>query len=127
MAYLSMMPPACIWLIDLRVSFTAPCPCKHCEPTSWLSQAFVDQNQTGGRQVCRLPSKPCRDSLDWTAEGGCRHMSHFKALRGFAGLLGFNGLLGFHFRAAHVDFDLLRLGFGLLRQSDLQHALVVGC
>src|ERR1700683_5197397 len=125
MAYLSMMPPACIWLIDLRVSFTAPFPCKHCEPTSWLSQAFVDQNQTGGRQVCRLPSKPCRDSLTRTAEGGCRHMRHFKALRGFSGLLGVEGLLDFHFGPAHAHLDLLGLGFGLLGQSNLQHALVV--
>jgi len=41
-------------------------------------------------------------------------------LRGLAGSLGFEGLL-----AAHVNFDLLGLGFGLLGEPDFQHALVV--
>jgi hypothetical protein len=41
-------------------------------------------------------------------------------LRGLGGSLGFESLL-----AAYVDFDLFGLGFGLLGQGDLQHALVV--
>ncbi len=42
------------------------------------------------------------------------------ALRGFAGGLGFHRLFG-----AHIDLDLLGLGFGLLGEIDLQHALVI--
>jgi hypothetical protein len=46
-------------------------------------------------------------------------------LRCLAGSLGL-GTLGFErLFGAHVDFDLLGLGFGLLRQVDLQYALVV--
>ena len=41
-------------------------------------------------------------------------------LRGPAGRLCFEGLF-----AAHVNFDLLGLGFGLLGEVDFQHALVV--
>src|SRR5690349_19483115 len=41
-------------------------------------------------------------------------------LRGFAGALSFERL-----RAAHVHLDLLRLGFGLLSQANLQHAFVI--
>src|SRR6202521_2014085 len=41
-------------------------------------------------------------------------------LRGLALSLGFEGLV-----AANVDLDLLGLGFGLLGQADLQHAIVV--
>src|SRR5262249_24593097 len=43
-------------------------------------------------------------------------------LRCFARSLGFNGFL-----AANVDLDLLRLGFCLLRQLNLQHAFIVLC
>src|ERR1700681_4717968 len=49
------------------------------------------------------------------------HFSHLLlVLRGPAGSLGFEGLL-----AAHVNFDLLGLGFGLLGEPNLQHALTV--
>src|SRR5580692_10580439 len=83
--------------------------------------------QNGRRLIGRLPvivNRPA--ALDWTAEGGCLHMS-VDDLRGFAGGLGFDGLLVLYLGPAHVDLDLLGLGFSLLGQSNLQHALVVGC
>ena len=40
-------------------------------------------------------------------------------LRGLAGSYGFKGLL-----AANINFDLRGLGFGLLGEVDLQHALI---
>src|SRR5579863_10586186 len=67
------------------------------------------------RQNCRaeLPSLP-----DRTAEG---YPYVFPAnLSGFAWSLSFESLL-----AANVDFDLLGLGFRLLRQSDLEDPFVV--
>jgi len=48
--------------------------------------------------------------------------THGAILRGFAGTLAFESLL-----AAHIDFDLLGLGFSLFGQGDLQHALIVVC
>src|SRR5712692_4652057 len=67
------------------------------------------------RRRARRPSLHC---CCWTAEGG--RPWPVLALCGPASALGFQGLL-----AAHVDFDLLGLGFGFLRQGDLQHTLVV--
>ena len=55
-------------------------------------------------------------------DGRMRPSLH-EQLRGFAGALGLQGL--FALFAADMHFDLLRLGFGLLGQADLQHALVV--
>jgi hypothetical protein len=49
----------------------------------------------------------------------------YSLLRGLAGGLGF-GSPGFErLFAAHVDLNLLGLGFGLLGELDLQHAVVV--
>src|SRR5579859_3810147 len=47
------------------------------------------------------------------------------ALRGLAGAFAFEGLFRAGFFRSNLDLDLLRLGFGLLGQRDLQHALVV--
>ena len=66
----------------------------------------------GGGHFCRLPSK-----LPGFARLSPRVCWQ---LCGFAGALGFQRLL-----AADVDLDLLGLGFRLLGQLDLQHALVV--
>ena len=46
--------------------------------------------------------------------------SSVEPLRRALGSYAFQGAL-----AANVDFDLFRLGFGFLRQLDLQHALVI--
>src|SRR5258708_31096 len=70
-------------------------------------------------KVCPLPWKACRAWPGWTAEGGCPYMS-ISGLRGFAWGFSFQRLV-----AANVHLDLLRLGFSLLGQSDLQHPLVV--
>src|SRR5690348_8274714 len=65
----------------------------------------------GGGPLCRLPFIVSLATDHWPLR-----------LRGLAGTLAFESL----FRAAaDVDLDLLRLGFGLLGQRDLQHALVV--
>src|SRR5208337_2339067 len=75
---------------------------------------------TGGSPVLP-PPVDCRPSSCARLDSRGRLSPHkIKTLRGLAGALAFERLL-----AAHVDLDLLGLGFGLLGKSDLQHALVV--
>ena len=77
--------------------------------------------RTGASRLAVSRLKTVELSLDWTGEGARPHAG--LALRGLARglrLLAFQRLF-----AAHVDFDLLGLGFGLLGQLDFQHALFV--
>src|SRR6202035_1338568 len=88
---------------------------------SFASRRMTNRKtKTGGGQLRRLPLiVNRRASPGWTAEGGCPHRLN-ASLRGFAGSFDFQSLV-----ASDVYLDLLGLGFSLLRQSDLQNALVV--
>src|SRR5438270_6443192 len=119
MAYLPMTPSACIWLIASRVAFTAFLTLKHCE---------LIPKEMGGRHLCRLPQKAIE--LRSNDRVGGPGPTRTTALRGFAGAsasrgLAFGGLAfdGLVAATADAHLDLLGFGFGLLGQSDLQHAL----
>src|ERR1700741_4586623 len=71
---------------------------------------ITDSKQKGGGHLCRLPRKSSAGvSPALGSTSGC-----------LAGTLSFQLLL-----AADVDLDLLRLGFRLLGQNDLQNALLI--
>src|SRR5260370_17685961 len=72
----------------------------------------------GAGQPCGLPPKAI-ELCSMTGRWARSHTSGAN-LRGFAGAFGFDLLL-----RAHVYLVLLGFGFGFLRQTDLQHALVV--
>src|ERR1039458_1089626 len=81
----------------------------------------IAELQNNGRRLSSPPPMIVdrRAALDWTGESPVPTQAVLHTtpvLRGLAGGLGFEGLLVFHFGPAHVDFDLLGLGFGLLRQ-----------
>src|SRR5581483_56730 len=94
--------------------------------------SFTDSLSANG---CSLPSKtkqngrrpplpPPVDSCSAARLRLCRQRTHEDySLGGSAGAFAFQSALAF-FRA-YVHLDLLRLGFGLLGQRDLQHSLVV--
>src|SRR5579863_9737008 len=95
-----------------------------------MTTQFSCQTKTGGGHFCRLPLKSessfARPDPSTSLRAGSRgrpspHKQR-RRLCGFAGGLGFEGLLD---AGADIYFDLLRLGFGLLGQRDLQDALVV--
>src|SRR5947209_9725373 len=121
MAYCPMTPSACMLLMASRVSFTDPLSANGC--------SLPSKAKTNGRRSplpppvdlwAKAPSCLRRDSQGRPYAGMANERY---SLGGFAWPFAFQGALALF--GADVHFDLLRLGFRLLGQADLQHAFVV--
>src|ERR1017187_10471581 len=71
-------------------------------------------------KLCEAVPTGRRNSPPPTLSLTIRHPQRGWFLRALALRLGFEGLV-----AAHINLNLLGLGFGLLSKVDLQHALVI--